>query len=87
MGDNVVAIRENVSADSRRKAAFLDNVAASFDQYVADFECEPDSVVYVLGGLKQTARSGWINSGDSEGGPTTMLALAMSTLVKDIVNP
>lgn len=68
-----------------RRAAFMAAAEASFDKYVEDCGTEPDAMVWVYGGIKQTARTGWLVSGDSEGGPTSMLALASAVLFKDCI--
>lgn len=66
-----------------RKAAFLDAVATSFDAYIKDFGAEPDAIVYVLGGIKQTARPGWSMYGESMDGATSMKAFAAMALMRE----
>lgn len=80
----VTSIR-GAAVTNERRAHFLTHLAASFDAYVADIGEEPDALVIVMGGLKQTARPTWTVCGDSEGGPTTMLALAHVSLLKEVI--
>jgi hypothetical protein len=76
-----------VQVESDRKALFVNDMAASFDRYVADFGCEPEAFVVVMGGLRQNARVSWTTQGDTEGGAVSMLAIAQATILKEIVNP
>jgi hypothetical protein len=73
--------------DGAAREAFVSHVAMMFDGYVRDYGAEPDALVLVFGGLKQTARSGWLIRGASEGGTTTMTALAAAVLMKETVAP
>jgi hypothetical protein len=73
--DNVVSLRGEGVASARR-ASFLQAVAESFDLYVKDHGCEPDGLVYVMAGIRQTSQIGWHIEGESEGGATSVIALA-----------
>jgi hypothetical protein len=84
---DVVSLRPGIGTESERKALFLEAAAHSFDLYVNDYGAEPDSIVYVYGGLKQTARVGWAVQGASEGGMTSMLAFAQAVIIREICNP
>lgn len=75
MSENVVSIGKAAIASDRR-AAFMAAVAQSFELYVAEYGFEPDAIVYTLCGLKQPSRIAWVIEGESQGGPTTILALA-----------
>lgn len=69
-----------------RKANFVNHAGSCFDSYVAKTGQEPDALVVVLGGLKQDAIPSWTVQGDSEGGATTMLALAAAALGREIAS-
>lgn len=71
---------------NERRAHFLTHTAASFDRYVEGLGYEPDALMIVMGGLKQTARPTWTVCGDSEGGPTTMLLLAAGAFTKEAIS-
>lgn len=81
----VVSLR-GAAVEPDRKRAFLDAVGLSFDNYVADHGEEPDAVVYVYGGIKQTAQSGWLMQGGSEGAGNSVRSLAICTLLRDVVS-
>lgn len=83
---NVTPIRGG-QVTSDRKAEFIRNVASGYDAYVEAHGEEPDALVHVLCGLKQTARCGWMIQGASQGGSTTILAFAHAMLMREIVNP
>ena len=76
MSENVVALKRGTQIANARREAFLQAVSASFDHYVEKQGHEPDAVVYVLCGLKQTSSIGWHVTGDSEGGATSVLSMA-----------
>lgn len=82
----VVAFR-GVAPSTERRALLLNEFAGSFDKYVADYGVEPDAYVTVFGGLKQTARVSWLIQGETEGGATTMLALASAVITRELVRP
>jgi hypothetical protein len=82
----VVPLRAGAPIHNDRKANFLRHVAASFDSYVLKHGYDPDALVMVFGGLKQSAEPYWIIRGESEGGATTMLAFAQATLQREIAN-
>lgn len=84
--DNVVGLRGK-PVESDRRAVFLNWLAQEFDSYVEATGREPDALVIVFGGLKQEARPSWMIRGESEGGGTTMLALAQATLMHEIASP
>jgi hypothetical protein len=86
-GAEVRAFRPGAPIVNDRRANFLRHTAASFDSYRLKYGDDPDAMVMVLGGLKQTAEAFWIVRGDSEGGGTTMLAFAQSALQREISNP
>jgi hypothetical protein len=73
--------------DGEAREAFISHVAVMFDDYVKDYGVEPEALVSVFGGLKQTSRCGWLVRGDSQGGATNMAALAAAVLMKEIVAP
>lgn len=75
MGADVVTLRGG-PIENERRAAFLQPVAASFDHYVEANGQEPDAVVYVMCGIKQSSQIAWDIHGDSAGGPTSILSLA-----------
>jgi hypothetical protein len=80
---NVVSLHGQPVENDRRRQ-FAESATASFDAYVESFGVEPEAMVWVFGGLKQSARSGWLVTGDSEGGPTTMVALAAAVLTTNM---
>lgn len=82
----VISIRPDVEVKDDRKAAFANHVAASFESYARKYGERPDSVVVVMGGLKQSAEAYWMVLGDSSGGSTTMLCLAASVLNREIAS-
>jgi hypothetical protein len=86
MRAEVVGLKGAIIANNRRRM-FMDEVGAAFDLYVNHFGCEPESLVHVLGGVKQSARVGWLFTGESEGAGVSMLALSAALLTKEIVNP
>lgn len=73
--------------EPERRKIFLAAVAQSYDIYQRNHGVEPEAIVYVLGGLKQTASVAWHLEGDSRGGPTSMLAFAQALIMKEIINP
>lgn len=75
MSDNVISF-SGAPIDSERREAFVQAVAASFDQYLTEYGYEPDAIVYVMCGLKQPSRISWDIRGDSERGATSILAVA-----------
>lgn len=81
---NVIGLRGSLPLRCDRKDQFVQNLSQSFDSYVRKYGEEPDAVVSVLGGLKQTAEAYWCVRSDSEGGGTTMLAVAQATLTREI---
>lgn len=83
----VVPIHAGMTVTRDRKAEFLNHLAQCFDSYTARNGYEPDASVFVLCGLKQTADCYWSIRGDSEGGGTTILALAQTAISKEIINP
>jgi len=78
----VVSIR-GADHTSDRRASFLNTVAAAFDEYVASYGYEPDAIVYTLAGLTQASQIGWDINGASEGGVTSILALASIHMTKE----
>ena len=84
MTAEVLTLKGAAPAHNDRKALLLQAVSESFDLYVKDFGEEPDCIVYVLGGLKQTVRPGWQMSGESEGGGASMRAAAVMALINDM---
>lgn len=81
-GDNVIAMR-GTAVRNDRKTNFVNHAGSCFDSYVAATGQEPDALVVVLGGVKQTARCSWTVQGDSEGGAATMLAFAAAALNRE----
>lgn len=82
MTENVVSLKGG-PVENERRAAFLQAVAASYDIYTADNEHEPDAIVYVLCGLKQTSYIGWDIRGDSTDGPMSILSIAAVHCLKE----
>ena len=87
MTDTNVHVLNGGTLDSERRQEFLNNIAASFDLYVQRTGCEPDALVVVMGGVKQSVRSSWLFKGETEGAGTSMLALAHAVIGKEIYNP
>lgn len=83
MSENVVSLH-GADITSDRKAEFLHSVATSFDSYVETYGAEPDAVVYHLLGLKQSSELHWMISGNSQGGATSILALASTGLMRHL---
>jgi hypothetical protein len=83
-GATVIPIRAGSQINNDRRANFVNHVAASFDSYRIAHGQDPDALVMVLGGLKQTGEAYWIIRGDSEGGCTTMLSFAQATIQREI---
>lgn len=75
MSGEVVSIGKAAIVSDRR-ASFMAAVAQSFERYVSDHGFEPDAIVYTLCGLKQPSRIAWDIQNESQGGPTSILALA-----------
>lgn len=75
MTDNVTSLRGG-EIISDRKRSFLDGVAQAFDDYVASEGREPDALVHILCGVKQTSVVGWNIHGESDQGATSLLCLA-----------
>ena len=75
MSDNVHKLGAG-PLDSRRRDAFIQAVAQSFDLYVEVNGYEPDAIVYVLAGVRQQSRIAWHIEGESQGGPTSILSIA-----------
>ncbi len=70
------------AVDSLRRAQFMAEIGRAFDLYVETYKAEPETLIHVLGGLKLTTSTGWLFQGESEGGGTTSLALAVLALTK-----
>lgn len=83
---SVVALPGVVTA-SDRKAFLLNEFAASFDKYVADYGEEPEAFIAIMGGVKQPCRCSWTTQGDSEGMSLAVLAIGAAVLTKELVNP
>lgn len=81
---SVVALPGVVTA-SDRKAFLLNEFAASFDRYVADYGEEPECYVAVMGGVRQTCRTSWTMQGESEGAAVAVLAKAAVLMMKEVV--
>lgn len=73
--ENVVSLT-GAKVDNDRRSRFVQCVAQSFDKYVADNGYEPEAIVYVLCGLKQSSRIAWDIHEGSAGGATSIIALA-----------
>lgn len=86
MTDNVIPFG-SAPIESDAKAEFLRHVAEGFDLYLERNEEEPEAIVFVLGGARQTSHTGWMMRGDSEGAASSVKALALVSLTKAIVNP
>lgn len=84
MSDNVVSLRGG-SLDSDRKQAFLNAVATSYEAYVDRYGYEPEAIVYTMLGLKQVAWTGWLVQGDSQGGSSSILALAGVAVTREVI--
>lgn len=84
MSENVVSLRgvERSSEAEERRAEVINAVAEAFDKYVDDYGVVPDGIVAVFGGVKQTAVVSWLVRGESEGGATSMQALAAFALMR-----
>lgn len=81
---NITALYDAQIASERRKE-FLNDVANSYDLYTKDFGEEPEAIVFVLGGITQSARVAFTTEGLTQRGSSSMLALAHVTLLKRIV--
>jgi hypothetical protein len=75
LSDNVVAFGNTIHGDAH-KEGFLRAVAQSYDLYVEDFDQAPDAVVYALCGITQPSQIGWLVTGPSEKGVTSVVSLA-----------
>lgn len=75
-----------VQIASDRRAFLLNEMAASFDRYVADYGHEPEVYMMVLGGIRLPSRLSWTTQGESEGHVAVMLAVAQATIFKEIVS-
>lgn len=71
---------------SIRRADFLQTIAESFDLYVERNGYEPDALAYVLTGIKQRSRVGWMMGGESEGAGTAVLSIAQAHLTAEITS-
>ncbi len=65
----------------------MQQAAQAYDSHVRTHGVEPDAMVNIYCGLKQPADVYWAVRGDSEGGATSVLALAQAALNRAIVNP
>lgn len=86
-GAEIVPIRQGVMIREDRKSAFLSHVGQCFDSYVGARGENPDAIVLVFGGVKQSAEAYWTIRGNSQGGGTSMLSLAAATITREIVDP
>lgn len=68
--------------DSPRRTMFIEEVARAFDLYVEKYDEEPETLTHVMGGVRKNNNAGWLFHGESEGGGTTCLALAILALTK-----
>ena len=78
-------ISGNAIVESNVKAEFLNMVAASFDNYVAKTGKEPESIVYILGGLGQDTSLAWHMTGNARGFADEVLCVASAHLMKQAV--
>lgn len=83
-GAEVVAIHRGAPIRNDQKDHFTNHTGAAFDSYVLAHGYEPDAVVLVMGGLKQSARVAYSVRGDSQGGATSMLALAQAAIQREM---
>ena len=84
MKENVVSISgADVEINNPRRDRFMKAVVNSFDLYVRDNGHEPEAIVYVLCGLKQSSRIAWDVTGDSAGGATSIIALAAAHMLAE----
>jgi hypothetical protein len=83
-GAEIIPLRPGASIENVQRDNFTAHVAASFNSYSAKYGEEPDAMVLVLGGLKQSGEAFWIIRGDSQGGATSMLAFAQATIQREI---
>lgn len=72
---NVVSLN-GAQIKSDRRASFIQTVAMSYDRYIKAYGEQPDAIVLILGGIKQTSQIGWDVEGESQQGMTSLLALA-----------
>lgn len=84
-GAEVIPLRRGAQVHSDRKANFINHAGQVFDSYALRYGEQPDAMVMVLGGLRQAAETFWIVRGDSEGGATTMLALAQASIQRQLI--
>lgn len=84
MTDNVHAIHGSLIASERRKE-FLNDVANVYDLYTKDNGFEPEAIVFVLGGIGQAVRVAYSTDGETQKGPTSMLALAQAAIMKRFI--
>src|SRR5690606_16572582 len=70
-----------------RKQQFLDRLALALDEYVDRHDEVPDGLAYVLGGVFQANKVGWLIVGDSEGGADCFLGAAHVALVRELGRP
>ena len=82
---DVVALGK-ARVDDDRKRAFLDVLAAAYDDYVSGQGQIPDAIAVVLGGLKQAGQPSYMVNGDSQGGSTTWLTFASACLMREAMS-
>lgn len=67
--------------ESQRKQEFLAHVSRCYDSHVAK-NGEPDSLVFVLGGVGQPVEPFWMINGDSRASTNHVLAMASVILAR-----
>lgn len=90
MSENVIGIRGHVpEAEDDLREAFMRHIGQCYEVYRQRFGEAPNALVAVFGGVKQTALLNYYipEDGPSGGGVTSMLALAQTTILQDIINP
>jgi hypothetical protein len=81
---NVVPIRRGVPVHDDRRSAFLNHVAASYDDHALKNGGTPDAMVVVFSGVRQDTEAYWVVRGDSKGAGTSILCLAVAAIQKEI---
>lgn len=83
-GATVIPLHKGALVVSDRRAAFLRQTAASCDSYLLKTGEVPDAMVTVFCGLRQDSHLFWAIRGESEGGASSILALAQSTIQRHL---
>lgn len=81
--ENVVSIGAT-RIESDRKALFLTQLSASYDNYADRHGVEPEAAMFVLGGVSRPQWLSWTVTGASEGMADAFMARALIIIHREL---